>query len=124
MIKIQLKRVYQAPEASDGFRVFVDRLWPRGMRKAAFSYDLWAKEITPSSSLRQWFHEDPDNHWDLFSALYKKELNSSPAVSQFLATIKPYPIVTLLYASKSPDHNHAMLLKEFLDEKLKAETAS
>lgn len=60
---------------------------------------------------------DPDNHWDLFSALYKKELNSSPAVSQFLATIKSYPVVTLLYASKSPDHNHAMLLKEFLGRK-------
>lgn len=118
MIQIKLKRVYEEMELVDGYRVFVDRLWPRGVRKEAFHYDLWAKEITPSPELRKWFHQDPDGHWNEFAALYKKELVGSNAVKSFIAAIRSHPIVTLLYASKSPDHNHALVLKAFLEENL------
>lgn len=117
MKRIQLKRVYQDPEPSDGFRIFVDRLWPRGVRKAALLYDLWAKDITPSPSLRQWFHEDSDSHWEIFRALYRQELEASPAVESFLKTIAEYPVITLLFASKSVNHNHAIILKDFLDKR-------
>lgn len=115
MIQIKLKRIYEDPVRSDGYRVFVDRLWPRGMRKEAIHYDLWEKEITPSPELRKWFHQDPDERWTEFVALYKKELSGSEAVSKFVEGIKKHPVVTLLYAAKSPDHNHALVLKAYLE---------
>ncbi|NDV69458.1 DUF488 domain-containing protein [Dysgonomonas sp. 25] len=119
MTTIRLKRVYEDCEKSDRFRVLVDRLWPRGIKKEALKYDLWAKDITPSPQLRQWFHQNPDNNWDQFAFLYKKELSGSPAVKDFVAIVKQHPVVTLLYASKSPDHNHALILKGFIEKQLK-----
>lgn len=119
MTQIQIKRVYEEPEKSDGFRVFVDRLWPRGMKKEAFHYDLWEKEITPSTELREWFHQNPDENWKNFVGLYQKELSHSKSVNEFLQLIKDKPMVTLLYASKDTQHNHAEILKEFLEKKLK-----
>lgn len=118
MVQIKLKRVYEEPGRSDGFRVFVDRLWPRGMKKETFQYDLWAKEITPSSHLRIWFHENPDERWNEFVSLYTKELQSSAEVKTFVESIGKYPVVTLLYASKNTEHNHAKILKEFLNKAL------
>lgn len=122
MTQIKIKRVYEDPESSDGYRVFVDRLWPRGMKKEAMHYDLWAKDITPSPEIRQWFHQDPDARWDEFAGLYRKELNGSEAAKVFVEKIRQYPVVTLLYASKSPDHNHALILKDFLDEKINSQS--
>jgi uncharacterized protein YeaO (DUF488 family) len=119
MVYIKVKRVYEESEQTDGLRVFVDRLWPRGMRKEAFRYDIWAKEITPSSQLRSWFHEDPEERWGEFASLYKKELSGSDEVKTFVDSIRMYPNVTLLYASKNTEHNHAIILKSFLDEALK-----
>ena len=116
MIHIKLKRVYEDPDESDGYRVLVDRLWPRGMKKEALHYDLWEKAITPSPELREWFHQAPDERWGQFAALYKKELAGSDAVKKFVEEIKKYPIVTMLYAAKSPDHNHALILKEYLEK--------
>lgn len=110
--------MYEDPQTSDGLRVFVDRLWPRGMKKEAFHYDTWAKDITPSTALRKWFHEDPEKNWEPFAALYKKELDESQTVKEFLRQIRKERIVTLLYASKSPDHNHAKVLQSYLEEKL------
>lgn len=116
MVQIKLKRIYEDPEDSDGYRIFVDRLWPRGMKKEAVHYDLWEKEITPSPELREWFHQAPDERWEQFAALYEKELKSSDAVKPFVGEIKKHPVVTLLYAAKSPDYNHALILKEYLEE--------
>ena len=122
MTQIKIKRVYEDPESSDGYRVFVDRLWPRGMKKEALHYDLWAKDITPSPEIRQWIHQDPDARWHEFAGLYRKELNSSDAAKAFVEKIGQYLVVTLLYASKSPDHNHALILKDFLDEKMNSQS--
>lgn len=122
MTQIKIKRVYEDPESSDGYRVFVDRLWPRGMKKEAMHYDLWAKDITPSPEIRQWFHQDPDARWHEFAGLYRKELNGSDAAKAFVEKIGQYPVVTLLYASKSPDHNHALILKDFLVEKTNSQS--
>ena len=116
MTQIKLKRIYEDPEPTDGYRVFVDRLWPRGMKKEAAHFDLWEKDVTPSPELRKWFHQAPDERWNEFAALYSKELNGSEAARVFVEKISQYPIVTLLYASKSPDHNHALILKKYLEE--------
>ena len=113
MTQIRLKRIYEDPESTDGYRIFVDRLWPRGMKKVAVHYDVWEKDITPSPELRGWFHQSPDERWEEFAALYKKELSGSDAVKKFVEEIKKYPVVTLLYAAKSPDHNHALVLKAY-----------
>lgn len=124
MVQIHLKRVYEDMDQQDGYRIFVDRLWPRGMKKERFHYDLWAKDMTPSPGLRQWFHQDPAGHWNDFVSLYKKELEGSDAAGKFIELIKHHPVVTLLYASKSPDHNHAIILKEFLESRLDGATGS
>lgn len=119
MTQIQLKRVYEAEDKSDGFRVLVDRLWPRGIKKENLHYDLWAKEITPSPALRQWFHQDQGEHWELFRHKYLEELQESPDTEPFLKQIKEKKMVTLLYASKSVKQNHAQVLKEYLESHLK-----
>lgn len=119
MTQVKLKRVYEDYNENDGYRILVDRLWPRGMKKEHLHFDLWAKEITPSSDLRKWFHENPENNWELFSSKYKKELKESESVKEFIENIKKYPVVTLLYASKSENHNHAIILKDFIEKELK-----
>ena len=101
MIQIKIKRVYDDPEPGDGYRVLVDRLWPRGIKKACLSYDEWAKEITPSPGLRTWFHDDISRHWEEFTSMYKEELEHSQAVKDFLSRIGTYPVVTLLYGTSS-----------------------
>lgn len=118
MTQIRLKRVYEDYDERDGYRVLVDKLWPRGMKKEHLHYDLWAKDISPSSALREWFHQDPDNNWKLFSSKYKKELEDSQAVKEFVENIKEHPVVTLLYASKDEEHNHAIILKKYLEKQL------
>ncbi len=118
MTTIKLKRVYEDPEPEDGMRVFVDRLWPRGMKKENFKYDLWAKEITPSPDIRKWFHQDINNRWDDFVVMYQKELSESNAMKDFIDKIRNYKTVTLLYASREPLHNHANILKDYLDKVL------
>jgi len=116
MTQIRLKRVYEDMEAGDGFRVLVDRLWPRGMKKESLHYDLWDKNITPSNELRKWVHADMDGRWDDFSVMYQKELDLSPSTKEFIEKIKKNDVVTLLYASKEPLRNHAIVLKSYLDK--------
>jgi len=118
MTVIKLKRVYGDYEKSDGFRILVDRLWPRGIKKETLHYDLWAKDIAPSANLRKWFHENPDNNWEQFVFLYQRELSESEIINDFLKTIKNHDVITLLYASKSEEHNHALILKDFLKKNL------
>lgn len=70
MVKILLKRIYEEPSEADGYRILLDRLWPRGLKKEDAKFDEWRKDITPSKELRQWFHEDKDRHWEVFQGRY------------------------------------------------------
>lgn len=114
--KIQIKRVYEDPagESSDGWRVFVDRLWPRGESKEKFHYDLWLKDLAPSNELRQWFHQDPENRWNEFEQRYLGELDHNPALTSFAAECSRHQTVTLLYASHDTEHNNAAVLAKAL----------
>ncbi len=115
MTRIAIKRVYEPATDTDGLRVLVDKLWPRGIRKEALLYDLWAKEIAPSAPLRRWFHADPQGRWEEFRKRYLHELAASPAVRAFVARIEKEPRATLLYASKNAEENHARVLREYLE---------
>lgn len=119
MTEIKTKRTYQQPEASDGYRILVDKLWPRGEKKEEVPYDFWAKDIAPSDELRKWFHTDADSHWNEFREKYKRELQHSPATKELIEKIKGQKTVTLLYSSKDTDDNNAVVLKEYLDDALK-----
>lgn len=112
-MSILLKRVYEAPAKSDGKRVLVDRLWPRGLTKAKAKIDLWLKEVAPSTGLRQWFEHDPSK-WDEFKKRYHADLMGNPAVAELKALARQGE-VTLVYAAKDQLHNQAVALKEFLD---------
>lgn len=113
--KVLVKRVYEGAAAKDGYRVLVDRLWPRGIRKTDLPYDLWAKELTPSPDLRNWFHQDT-SRWPVFVQRYRAELAANPAVPALLQQFRTCKTITLLYASADPEHNHALVLQEFLQE--------
>lgn len=115
MVCIKIKRVYEPAAQDDGYRVLVDKLWPRGIRKDALRYDLWAKDITPASELRAWYHADPEARWPEFRRKYTEELRSSQAVRDFVRKIAAKGTVTLLYASKSAAGNHASILQEYLE---------
>ena len=111
--QIQLKRAYEAPAATDGARILVDRLWPRGVTKEALALTEWAKELAPSTALRQWFGHDPAR-WDGFRARYFAELEANP---EALARLRGYLVrgpVTLLYAARDEEHNNAVALRAYL----------
>ena len=116
MTKIKIKRVYEEPAPGDGYRVFVDRLWPRGMKKEELHYDLWAKSLAPSTALRQWYHADPQGRWDEFRLRYGEELARSTAAAAFAEQIRKYDTATLLYAAKDPARNHALVLQSYLEK--------
>lgn len=111
---IQIKRAYDPAESTDGFRVYIDRLWPRGLSHETFHYDLWDKDIAPSTELREWFHSDPVNLWPQFAEKYKAELKSNPAYEALRNTLHDKPHVTLLYSSHDCEHNNAVVLQELL----------
>jgi uncharacterized protein YeaO (DUF488 family) len=111
----KIKRVYAAASHEDGFRVLVDRLWPRGLKRETAKIDLWAKEIAPSDALRRQFHGDPE-HWDRFVRGYRKELMREPAASAARDLLGHKGAVTLLYAARDEAHNNAVALKAWLDE--------
>ncbi len=111
---ILLKRAYEPFSAGDGFRILVDRLWPRGIAKDTAHIDLWLKEIAPSTALRQWFGHDPAR-WQEFRRRYREELQHNPeAVAQIVAHLRP-GTVTLVYGAKDEQHNQAVVLKEYLE---------
>lgn len=116
---IRIKRVYEEAECADGFRVLVDRLWPRGLAKAHAKIDLWAKNAAPSPELRKWFAHDPDK-WGEFRLLYFAELDSRPEDLRELIDAACHCTVTLLYAARDSAHNHALALKSYLDAKVSA----
>ncbi|MFZ1077943.1 MAG: DUF488 domain-containing protein [Nitrosotalea sp.] len=111
---IKIKRVYEKYKKDDGFRILIDRLWPRGLSKNKSKVDLWLKDIAPSDELRKWFSHDPKK-WDDFKMKYKKELKSKLELIRKVEQIeKEKGIVTLLYSAKDEEHNNAMVLKEIL----------
>ncbi len=109
-----IRRAYEPATPDDGFRVYIDRLWPRGLSHANFKYDLWDKEIAPSTGLREWFHADPEHRWDEFSTRYTAELAANPAFARLRQLLSAHPKVTLLYSSRDPRHNNAILLRQSL----------
>lgn len=111
---IDVKRAYEPESSGDGFRVYVDKLWPRGLSHATFHYDLWDKEIAPSDELRKWFHADPQNEWIEFENRYKKELLGNPAYTALKHTLADKPKITLLYSSRDEVHNNAVVLRDML----------
>jgi uncharacterized protein YeaO (DUF488 family) len=111
---IRVKRAYRAARRSDGARVLVDRLWPRGLSRERLRFDHWAKGLAPSTELRRWFGHDPAR-WDEFMTRYAKELDAQPeAVKALLGLAREGP-VTLLYAAKDEERNNAVALKEYLE---------
>lgn len=112
--KIYLKRAYDPASPDDGFRIYIDRLWPRGLSHETFHYDLWEKNVSPSTELREWFHQDPDGHWQEFTRRYKEELKEDPEFVNLKNLVNSKPVVTLLYSSRDHEHNNAVVLKEAL----------
>lgn len=117
---IKIKRVYDAKEKSDGYRVLVDRLWPRGMKKSDLKYDEWPKVVCPSSELRKSFAHDPLKFKN-FKKEYKKELHNEEAQKEIeiLAKLSHKKNVTLLYAAHDEKINHAIILKEVIERSAK-----
>ena len=111
---VRIKRVYAEAECADGLRVLVDRLWPRGLSKIEAKIDLWAKEAAPSPALRRWFGHDPAK-WEEFQRRYLAELATRPQDLGSLQDAVAHCTVTLLYAAKDTLHNHALVLKSYLD---------
>jgi uncharacterized protein YeaO (DUF488 family) len=113
-MSIALKRVYDDKSPGDGFRVLVDRLWPRGLDKATAGIDLWFKDAAPSPDLRRWFGHDPDR-WPEFQRRYRAELNKNEAALATLRDLaKEHGKLTLLYAARDTAHNHAIVLRDAL----------
>jgi uncharacterized protein YeaO (DUF488 family) len=115
---VRVKRIYEEAEKSDGFRILVDRLWPRGIKKDDMHIDLWLKEIAPSNSLRKWFNHDPEK-WPEFQKRYAKELESKEEMIDIIRDETKRRNVTLLYGTKEIEHNNAIALKNFLEKKIK-----
>src|ERR1700685_531711 len=106
---VAIKRVYEPPAAADGVRVLVDRLWPRGLKKEAAAVKHWLRDLAPSTELRQWYHANPEA-WALFRKRYLKELKAAKAtaaVEKLYALAEGKKPLTLLYASRHQDRNHA-----------------
>jgi uncharacterized protein YeaO (DUF488 family) len=110
----KLKRVYEEPSKEDGFRILVERLWPRGISKDRAAVDLWLKEVAPSPELRKWFAHDPAK-WEEFRRRYEKELTKKIDEIHFLLNKSREGTVTLVYAAHDQEHNSALILKQHLD---------
>jgi len=114
---IRVKRIYESPNPDDGFRILIDRLWPRGIKKDDAKIDLWLKEIAPSDSLRKWFNHDSEK-WEEFKSRYVKELDQNQDLVDQLARHVRKGAVTFLFSAKDKSYNNAVALREnFLDRK-------
>lgn len=116
MAALHIKRAYEKPSTGDGYRILVDRVWPRGVTKEKLALDEWAKELAPSTSLRKFFGHDI-NRWEEFVTRYRRELSASAAASAKLRAVadraKKGP-VTLVYGARDPEHNQAVVLKDLM----------
>lgn len=112
-MEIALKRAYDPPEKSDGHRVLVDRLWPRGVAKETAKLDEWRKEIAPTDALRKWFGHDPER-WGEFRRRYLAELKEHRSELRELAARAQSGKLTLVYGAKDPERNQAVVLRQYL----------
>ncbi|HCU22792.1 MAG TPA: hypothetical protein DF698_07920 [Candidatus Atribacteria bacterium] len=116
---ISIKRIYEPAELRDGFRILVDRLWPRGMTKEKAHIDLWLRDIAPSNNLRKWFNHQLEL-WDEFKQRYFKELATKNDMIDIIQKRSEQETVTLLYSAKSETLNNAVVLKEFIERRIKS----
>jgi uncharacterized protein YeaO (DUF488 family) len=113
---IKIKRIYESAAEEDGFRILVDRLWPRGIKKETAKMDMWLKEIAPSNELRKWFSHDPEK-WEEFKKKYAKELAAKqPLLKEIRQIEKEKGTVTLLYSARDVGHNNAVALRAVLEK--------
>jgi uncharacterized protein YeaO (DUF488 family) len=112
---VKLKRVYEQARATDGMRVLVDRLWPRGLTKHDVSADLWLRDAAPSSELRRWYGHDA-KRWRRFSRKYRIELARRPAILELLDDLRRRAPITLIFGARDEAHSHAIVLREMLEE--------
>ena len=114
---LRIKRIYDDVSADDGYRVLVDRLWPRGVAKERARLDAWLKDVAPSPELRTWWNHDPDR-LDEFAVRYRAELDTDPQAGSAVAELRDlaaaHPTTTLLYGAKDPRVNHARILADYL----------
>ena len=110
---VRVKRVYAPPASDDGFRVLVDRIWPRGISKADAALDLWLKDVAPSTELRQWFGHDPERMTE-FTSRYTAELDANPAATELRALAADHDRITLVYSAHDERHNQAVVLAAYL----------
>jgi uncharacterized protein YeaO (DUF488 family) len=123
---VAVKRVYEKPARTDGIRVLVDRLWPRGLSKAAAAIDRWLRDLAPSDELRKWFHARPQA-WSLFRKRYLKELgrpDAERALDELYQLANQRQRLTLLFGSRNEDHNNAVVLKDLLEGMRKPPTGT
>jgi uncharacterized protein YeaO (DUF488 family) len=112
-MSVKIKRVYDAAERGDGYRVLIDRMWPRGISRERAQLDEWARELAPSSELRKWFNHEPER-FDEFRSRYREELREQrPRVRELRRRARDGP-VTLLHAARDREHNNAIVLEELL----------
>lgn len=110
---VHIKRIYEDPAREDGYRVLVDRIWPRGVSKQSAKLDEWLKEVAPSTELRRWFgHEEPK--WKEFQSRYRAELDNNPSVELLRRILDEHEVVTLLYGARNEAENQAVVLCEYL----------
>lgn len=114
-MKCVVKRIYDPPEAGDGFRVLVDRVWPRGMKKSDAAIDLWQKDIAPSTELRKWFGHEPEK-WTTFKKRYITELKKNHELIEEIRKKAGRKRITLLYSARDHLHNQAVVIKEYMDK--------
>ncbi len=122
---VKLKRAYEPAARGDGYRVLVERLWPRGVRKQALPLDAWAKEIAPSTELRKWFAHDPER-WAEFRRRYREELRHQPEAEQLraLARRAASGTVTLVFSSHDGEHNNAVVLRDEIARRARRSAAA
>jgi uncharacterized protein YeaO (DUF488 family) len=108
---VKIKRIYEPHSKDDGYRILIDRLWPRGIKKEVIN--KWLKEVAPSTELRKWFNHEPEK-WQEFLARYREEISKSPALEELKADNHKHKNVTLLYSAKDEEHNQAVALMKIL----------
>ena len=122
-MNIAIKRVYEPASRTDGLRILVDRLWPRGLTKERAGVDEWMRDLAPSNELRKWFHGQEPAAWDNFRKRYLKELATPKAAAEVVrlrALVREKKKVTLLFASKNEEQNNALVLKDLIEGRVKA----
>jgi uncharacterized protein YeaO (DUF488 family) len=114
-MNVTLKRVYEKPSVSDGKRILVDRLWPRGLTKEKAKVDVWLKDLAPSTELRKWFNHEPSK-WTEFKKRYRAEMHNNTETLTALKELLTKGKVTVVYGAKDEEHNEAVVIKEYIEE--------